>query len=47
MPKFEVYDLTSERILEQIKGNKGEADRRFVELKKEYPKKKLWLRMTT
>jgi hypothetical protein len=41
---FEIYDITSRKVLGWA-DNKGEADRKFVELEKKYPKRKLWLRI--
>lgn len=42
--KFEIRDLISNKTLDVVEG-KGNADRRFVELQKEYPKRKLHLMM--
>lgn len=43
---FVIIDLISDKILETIKSKgKGEADRKFVELQRKYPEKKLWLKM--
>ena len=44
--KFEIVDLSNSRVLETVE-EKGAADRRFVELQKEHPKKKLWLKMVS
>lgn len=43
--KFDIYDLNSKKVLATV-NSKGEADRKLVELQKEHPKKKLWLRIS-
>lgn len=42
--KFNIVDATSNKIYDTV-ADKGAADRRFLELQAEYPKRKLWIKM--
>jgi hypothetical protein len=42
--KFQIVDLVSKKVLTTV-DNKGEADREFVRLQNEHPKRRLWLKM--
>jgi len=42
--KFEIVDLTTKKVLATVE-DKGEADREFMRLQNENPKRKLWLKM--
>lgn len=41
--RFEIVDLVSGEVLAKVVG-KGEADRKFVEIQKKLPKRRLHLR---
>jgi hypothetical protein len=42
--RWQIKDLVSGKVYDTVEG-KGAADRRFVEVQKEHPNRKLWLKM--